>query len=236
MDTLVEKFDPFELFTNLIPGIILTTLFSASLYLVYGNIWTGLGGEKYFAFFVVCYLTGLMFKELSSLCNPLFLWKLLYGGKPREIFLMEQGHEKIFETEAEYLEAKKAEAFVISRLGIPREKQDNGKKFRTYSNMIFAYCLNILEANGLSKKGSKMQLTAEMSTSLSLGCFLVLVMNGFLMCRDNAHLTFYIIESLVLLAVALILLSRKKRFEKYHVQIIVRYFNLHINGLAASQQ
>lgn len=235
METIVEKFDPFDLFTNLIPGVILTTLFSTSVYLSCGETLTSLGAEVYFVFFVVSYLAGLMFKELSSLCNSLFLWKLLYGGRPREIYLTEQKHRKIFDTEAEYLEAKKAETFVTERLGIQPQDREDTKSFRTYSNMIFAYCLNILEANGLAKKGKIMQRSAEMSTSVSLGCFLLLILNGYLMCRYQVNLDIFAAQSAAVLASALLLLLRKKRLERYNVQIIIRYFNLYISGLAGKQ-
>ena len=50
MDSLIEKLNIFDLFTMLIPGIIISTLLSVSLSWKYYNIWINYGNEKYVIF------------------------------------------------------------------------------------------------------------------------------------------------------------------------------------------
>ena len=50
MENLLEKFNMFDLFTMLIPGVIISTLLCISLSLKFYKQWINLGNEKYIAF------------------------------------------------------------------------------------------------------------------------------------------------------------------------------------------
>lgn len=232
MESFVEKFDAFDLFTHLIPGMILSTLYASSLYLVFSNSWNGLGAEKYFVFLVGSYFVGVVFKELSYLLDKLFLWKWMYGGRPREIFLTEKGKQKIFDDEMEYTRAVEDAKFIVEELKLEMSPNDiqidflDTKENRIRINSIFAYCLNVLESSGMSPKSNKMAQISEMTTSLFWGCIAAITLNIILLCCFDVCQTFYMIESGLLIVAAVLLLCRKRRFEKYRIQITMRYFTI----------
>ncbi|MFG6378241.1 MAG: hypothetical protein K1W19_08000 [Lachnospiraceae bacterium] len=65
MDSFVEKFNVFDLFTMLIPGIIISTLFGISLSFRYYSLWLKLGNEKYIVFLYLAIYVALFFKSLA---------------------------------------------------------------------------------------------------------------------------------------------------------------------------
>ena len=60
MEKLFDKFNVFDIFTMLIPGLITTTLLGISVSGVLGDNWDKLSGEKYFAFVLISYFIGIM--------------------------------------------------------------------------------------------------------------------------------------------------------------------------------
>ena len=92
MDSFMEKFNIFDLFTMLIPGIIISTLFSTSLSFQYYNLWKTFGNEKYALFFIIidyfiyfhfkCYPLLLGFPSTKSLSNPQLPSSYYEGASP----------------------------------------------------------------------------------------------------------------------------------------------------------
>ena len=115
MDSFVERFDIFDLFTTLIPGIIISTLFGISLSFKYYNLWVSLNNEKYIIFFIFSYLCGVIFQELGTMADNTFLYKILYGGKPREIFLLGYRKKAFFNDELSYKDALKVKDYFVNR-------------------------------------------------------------------------------------------------------------------------
>lgn len=81
MEKFVEKFNVFDIFTILLPGVIISCLFSISLSFKYYDIWKNCGNEKYVLFFVFSYVLGVMFQEIGTILDKKYLGKYLYGGE-----------------------------------------------------------------------------------------------------------------------------------------------------------
>lgn len=236
METFVEKFDPHELSVKLIPGIILTGLFSLSLSFHFYSVWNSWGVEKYFLYFAVSYLIGLLFGEWSALSDKV-LRRLLYKGRPRQVFLatgnmiMDYGKVKNGSAlkDARNMADDIARRFNIS---IKPEKWDKWTleqltdAQRNTSALIYAYCINELEVHNLDGKINKMLINAEMSTSLFWGCLMCILLNIGLTSYYDTHIEFYTVESILLLAACGLLISRKIRFERFRVEIAVRFHRL----------
>lgn len=225
MNSFVEKFNIFDLFTTLIPGIIIFTLFGISFYPVYENIWLGLGDEKYAVFFIFSYLCGVIFQEFGSIADEIFLWEILYGGNPREVFLSHDNHEKFFEFELSYENALKVKEYFVKYFKISNPDSLDQKKLASF---VFTYCLNMSEMKKITSKSDKMIVVSEMSRSLFWGCTFTIILNLFMLLIFQCCYQFYFVESAVLSILAAILLYRKYRYEKYRLQILLRTFLIHI--------
>ena len=105
MEKFVEKFNIFDIFTMLVPGIVISCLFSISLSFKYYDAWKNYGNEKYVLFFVFSYVLGVMFQEIGTILDEKYLWKHLCGGELRHIFLSEDCYKNIFDTELAYKNA-----------------------------------------------------------------------------------------------------------------------------------
>lgn len=87
MDKLLERFNLFDVFTMLIPGVIITTLAWISLSEPMAYYFADVGNEKYLFFIVIGYFVGVIYQEIGTIMDRLFLSKCLYGGALREVFL-----------------------------------------------------------------------------------------------------------------------------------------------------
>ncbi|MBP5733905.1 MAG: hypothetical protein J6W66_08815 [Lachnospiraceae bacterium] len=87
MDKLLERFNLFDVFTMLIPGVIITTLAWISLSEPMAYYFADVGNEKYLFFIVIGYFVGVIYQEIGTIMDRLFLSKRLYGGALREVFL-----------------------------------------------------------------------------------------------------------------------------------------------------
>lgn len=228
MEKFIEKFNIFDLFTMLLPGITISCLFGVSLYSQYADCWNSLGGEKYFLFFIFSYICGLLFQELGRICDEKFVYRILYRGDPRKIFLIKDKYKKVFSSEISYANAKKVGEYLTNFIGleIPESTTEEEK-----NSIICSFCLNICEIKGLSGKPDKMITISEMSRSLALGCIATIILNIALFLKDSGNLLdltdsskFLLIEIPFLFLISLIFFYRKKRYEKYRLQILLRIF------------
>ena len=87
MEKLLERFNLFDVFTMLIPGVIITTLAWISLSEPMAYYFADVGNEKYLFFIVIGYFVGVIYQEIGTIMDRLFLSKCLYGGALREVFL-----------------------------------------------------------------------------------------------------------------------------------------------------
>ncbi len=228
MDSFMEKFNIFDLFTMLIPGIIISTLFSTSLSFQYYNLWKTFGNEKYALFFIISYLCGVIYQEIGSIADKMFLNKILYGGKPKETFLSEDKYEKILKHELLYREAIQVKKYFLNILNINNiERMSIGQKNQLNSE-IFSHCLNMAESNNLTFKADKMLVISEMSRSLFWGCISTIILNVYMIFKYSICCEFYYFEILVLVILSLIFLYRKARYERYRFHILIRAFILYI--------
>lgn len=222
MESFVEKFNLFDLFTMLIPGIINLTLFGVTLSFGFYNTWEGWGSEKYVVFFIISYFVGIIFQDLGTLLDYKFLYKILYGGKPKEIFLIP--NNKVIENELFYRDAVSVKKKLVRHLNI-NTKNIKQKSLNTF---IFEYCLSLCEIHNLASKAEKMFTISEMSRSLFWGNIFTIILNLVLIFGYSKQIMFLYIEIPFLLVSSVILLSRKKRYEKYRYIIIIRMVLLYI--------
>lgn len=229
MDSFVEKFNIFDLFTMLIPGIIISTLFGISLSFRYYSKWESLGNEKYVAFFIFSYLCGVIFQELGTIVDNIFIHRILYGGKPREIFLLKEKRKKFFEDELSYKDALRVKEYFIKFLHINNNRYKNESQQKELNLLIFEYCLNMSELNNLTYKSDKMLVISEMSRSLFLGCIFTILLNLFMIFKFSYYYKFYYIENIILIIFSILFFYRKIRYEKYRLRILLRTFLIHIS-------
>lgn len=234
MDRFVEKFNIFDLFTMLIPGIIISALFGISLSPEYIDTWNTWGAEKYICFFIFSYLCGITYQELGTIADSLFLYKLLYGGNPKELFLEKDGYKKILKDKLLYRDAVLIEKYFKKVLNIDYEKvldlENEGKRkaARKINSEIFAHCLSLSEKENITYKSDKMSVISEMSRSLFWGFITTILLNIFMIVRHRICIQFYLIEIIFLFILSIIFLKRKVRYEKYRIHILLRTFLLHI--------
>lgn len=225
MNSFVEKFNLFDLFTTLIPGIIISALFGISLHFKFNGLWLSLDNEKYVIFFIFSYLCGVIFQEFGTIADHKFLWKILYGGNPREVFLSSDNHKHFFKFELSYINALKVKDYFINYFNINDPDRLNQKKLDSF---IFTYCLNMSEMKNLTGKPDKMIVISEMSRSLFWGCIFTIILNIGMIIYSPYHCQFYYIEIAILFILSLIFMHRKIRYEKYRLQILLRTFLMYI--------
>lgn len=231
METFVDKFNIFDLFTMLIPGIIISTLSAVSLSFVFYDKWKSCGNEKYAVFFIVSYLYGLILQQIGTIIDQKIAYYFLYGGNPKRIFLFEDKYQKVFDNKFAYDDAVTIKKYVIKHLHINTKNIKNTEQKEQLNSHIFSYCLSVVEKNGLSYKADKMFVISEMSRSLSLGCMLVIILNLFI-CLFNRFdcfvYNFYLIEIPILLILSKIFLNRKIQYEQYRFRIVLKMFLIYI--------
>lgn len=221
MEKFLEKFNIFDIFTMLLPGIVISSLFGISLSFKYYEIWENWENEKYILFFIISYVCGLIFQEIGTVFDKIFMFKILYGGEPRKIFLLESRHTKIFDDELSYKNALRIKQYLNDYINIETSENVNEEKL---NSLMFAYCLNICEMNGLASKADKMIVISEMSRSLFWGCIATIILNVIMIFAFSCHSLFLYGEIPFLIMIAIVFLSRKRRYEQYRIRILLRMF------------
>lgn len=230
VEYLFEKFNIFDLFTMLIPGVIILTLSCTSLSFAFYEQWANLGNEKYIIFFAVSYLIGITFQQIGDIIDGKCLYKIIYGGNPKEIFLLKDKYMKILNNELAYKDALNIKRYLVDHLNINTKDVRTIEQQKQLNTRIFSYCLNIVEVKEISFKAEKMLAISEMSRSLSLGCIFIILLNLFMVLYFRFYYVFYFVESIVLLFLSGIFLYRKIQYEKYRYRIILRMFLIYIKG------
>ena len=225
MEKFIEKFNIFDIFTMLGPGLIISCLYGVSLSFQYYDIWKNYGNEKYVIFFVFSYFLGIIFQEIGTVLDKKCIWKCLYGGEPRQIFLSENLSENIFANQLECKNALRVKKYIKEYID-PELYRNASQKER--NSIIFEYCLNICELNGLTFKADKMLVISEMSRSIFWGCLSTIMINLYLISIGSYGSSFLYYEILLLLFVAAVFLWRKKRYEQYRIRILIRVFLIYM--------
>lgn len=228
MNSFVEKFNIFDLFTMLIPGIIISTLFGISLSFKYYDLWMSLGNEKYVCFFIFCYLCGVIYQEIGTIADNIFFYKILYGGKPKEIFLLNNKYEKILGDDILYNDAVQVKNFFRNKLIINNIKITDAKQEKQLNAEVFSHCLSMAEKDNITFKADKMLVISEMSRSLFWGFITIICLNLYMILKHSLYYKFYYFETFCLVILSIIFLHRKVRYEKYRFHILIRTFLLHI--------
>lgn len=225
LEKFVDKFNIFDLFTMLIPGLINTSLFAISLYPKYGTIWKNWGNEKIALFCVFSYFCGVAFQEFGTLMNELFVYRLMYGGKPREVYLIDGKYKRIYKEKLFFDNMQEIKKYFLNTLNIKEDNYEN----KELNSMVFDYCMNIAENKNLTTKSEKMTVISEMSRSLSWGCICTIILNIFMMAYFKCKNSYLWVEIIFLFFAIVIFLFRQNRYEKYSMEELLRTFFLHIN-------
>lgn len=228
MESLFEKFNIFDLFTMLIPGVVISTLLCVSLSFKYYSKWDNIGNDKYVIFFVLSYLYGIIFQQVGNILDKKIIYKIIYGGNPREIFLLKNNYNKLLDNKFAYENALEIKKYIIKHFNINVKNIEDTNQEKKLNGYIFSYCLNIIETNNLSYKADKMLVISEMSRSLSLGSMFIIILNIFMLFHYNLYHKFYLAESILLLILSMIFFYRKIQYEKYRYRIILREFLIYI--------
>lgn len=123
MEEFFEKFNIFDIFVTLLPGIVISSLVGISLSFEYYDMWENMGDEKYLLFFIISYIVGLFFQEMGTIFDNAFLFKILYGGEPRKIFLSDYKYNKIFNSEISYKNALKVKHYINDYIDIEKDEK-----------------------------------------------------------------------------------------------------------------
>ncbi|MBO4750594.1 MAG: hypothetical protein J5546_09775 [Lachnospiraceae bacterium] len=243
MEKLLERFNLFDLFTMLIPGIIITALAWISLANPLSYYLSDMGNEKYLFFFVIAYFVGLIYQELGTIMDKVFLNKCLYGGPIREVFLSKErnaqakwkkfGNAEIlsepgFFEEVYKLKKDLSKEFMFEESVAPDASAAEKESAEAASNSLFCgYCLDLCERNNVHAKSEKISIISEMSRSLFWGCATVVALNVILLFSNIFGAAwdmalFYLIDAVLLSVAGLIMLKRKARYEVYRLRIMLR--------------
>ncbi len=227
MDKIADKFNIFDIFSMLIPGIGISSLFCVSLSFKYYNIWQNMGNEKYIIFLFFSYFCGVIYHEIGTILDRKFLYKIFYGGNPREVFLLENGHEKIMNEDFFYKDALYIKNYFVSKLNLQVPTNMTIPEEKNFNSIIFNYCLNLSEYQKLTEKSEKMIVISEMSRSLFWGCISTILLD-IIMIFQVCQCYFYVVEIFLLFFISFILMQRKIRFEKYRLRILLRTLVLYL--------
>lgn len=226
MEKFVDKFNIFDLFTMLIPGIINTSLFVVSLHPIYGKTWSSWGNEKIALFFILSYFCGVLFQEFGTIMDEKFFDKIIYGGNPREIYLIKSKYKKIYKEKLFFNNMLYIKKYFRRALSIANNMYDNEEEL---NSMVFDYCMNIAEKNNWTTKSEKMTVISEMSRSLFWGCALTILLNKWLITFCHCSDTYLLVEIPFLFFGAILFIIRKRRYEIYSMEELLRTIYLHIN-------
>lgn len=72
----MKKFNIFDFFTMLVPGVIISILFCISLSYKYYETWNTFGSEKYTVFIIISYLCGVAMQQIGNILDEKVINKL----------------------------------------------------------------------------------------------------------------------------------------------------------------
>lgn len=250
MDKFVDKFNVYDLFSMLIPGIGICTLLGVTLSFKYYEIWENYGTAKYAVFFIFSYFCGVIFHELGEIADKC-LHKIIYGGKPREVCFMDPKrkkrwqffrviiidddyffnnvkilHKYIFDNFVTQLDNDSAtdgkDVFKSKNVSTNNINNSYNRNSKHLNTLVFGYCLNIAENNNIVGKYKYFNVISELSRSLFLGCFISIIINIIMFIVDSCHYTYYISNLLIIMFLAYVFIHRKIRYERYQIRILLR--------------
>lgn len=230
MNDFLKKFNIFDVFSMLIPGLIITTMFVISVPReAMHEIKNFLPQGNYLLFFVLSYLVGLLFHEISRMSDC--LWhRIYYHGKIREILLDESKCKRLIKNaQTRLLICKHKEKTLNSA---KNESCDIQKNTNGESAFIFSYMLNYVEMKGYSSKLDKMATIAEMSSSLLNGFIVLLVSHIFLgfLYKTTTEISFYVFLIFEIFVI-IIMFFRKRRYEQFRISNLIRIFDFLQNNI-----
>lgn len=219
MSDFLEKFNLFDIFSMLIPGTAIAFIYMLIMPRTWlPNLSLPFGAEVA-TFFAVSYFVGIVLHELGTMLETP-MGKLLYGGKPNGMCLLEKPKGKLAvlrnqEVLHSVIKLASKCPFCIS------EEEMNFDK----SSFVYQYCVNFLEIHKASGKADKMLVISEMSRSLLVGFFLALVLQIVAALQGEVALdgTFYHCV-LLLLCLTALFVERKVRYERYRYSVVFRTY------------
>lgn len=240
MEKLMENLNLFDIIAMLIPGVAFILSTRIALYSVNSQIIDVLDDYTFIAILIFGYIFGFAFQEVGYLVDKKFLHNKCYGGKLKEIFLLDSAKEKIFDNEIYYQmgQAVKKDIIGKSKTNTILKCDKTWSNEKQLNRFIYNFLLDYLEIHGLKDKSDKMQVLTELSRSLmiiSTICAFDSILNIVISCLKTQP---YVVQSIINCGVfsilAVIFCRLKVRYEKYRIRTMIRiYFinNLKSEGL-----
>ena len=220
MNSLLNKFGIFDIFSMLLPGLCLMFI---TRYLLPGSVTTFLSFYieiDLFTILIISYLLGVFLHEIGTIFDKKIMYKFLYGEDPRRLVLKKNVLYK--GKPIEFLLAKKIKNILLNDLDIQEHKELTDYEM---SEFIVCYCINVLDMNSLNGKTDKMLTISEMSRTLFIGCSILCLLQVF-----ETDLILLLVKSILLLVMSFVFLKRKQRYEEYRIRILLRSFMIFNNN------
>lgn len=223
MNKFLERFGIFDVFAMLIPGV----FFEVGSMLLFPSFIQKMvhelpllteGAAKYFLFFTVSYFVGVIYHEIGNFFEKRIL--KIFGINHEKNFLLSK--KKRVHGKVDFVIFRKVRDDLYKKCvtnEIKQELEENEISEEDINRFALHYCMTFLESENLISKAEKMQSIAEMSRSLYLMCFTLLAASVW---RINDWRI-----SLILLVMTMIFIARKRRFEEFRTDIIMRNYYIY---------
>lgn len=221
MEQFLEKFGIFDIFCMLIPG----AMFVMGMAFLFPNaeeyipdILTD-GAIKYFSFFVVSYLCGVLYHEIGKIADDLAGH---FIGKLDENYFKDSSRWK--NKRLDFKLSKKVKQRILKKCFKSKELK-SGYTEEEQNRFAIHYCLTVLETEGVIGKAEKMYSISEMSRSMFWMCLTLIFV--YLTSRKCNEYNFAVLSFMAIAAI--VFLRRKMRFEGYRVDIMMRNYHIYDN-------
>lgn len=221
MEQFLEKFGIFDVFSMLIPG----SMFVMGMAFLFPNAEELIpnvlkdGAIKYFSFFVVSYLCGVLYHEIGKIADDFAGY---FMGKFDENYFKDSSRWK--HKRLDFKLSKKVKQRILKECFKNKELKA-GYTVEERNRFAFHYCLTVLETEGMIGKAEKMFSISEMSRSMFWVCLTLTFV--YLTSRKYNEYNFAVLLFMVIAAI--VFLRRKMRFEGYRADIMMRNYHIYDN-------
>ncbi len=219
MDNIFNKFGIYDLFSMLVPGVVITVEFLVLMPKLFENILqeykSGIIG--YFLFFVTSYVVGIFVHELGTIWDE-------KRGLRRNTFLINYGKKETITGCLDFEMAKSLKSKVLRKSGLNnfRYTKSLDKNYEE-TKFLYSYCVNYSEIEGINGKSEKMQSTAEMCRSIYWGSVICAI--GYIIYGIAYEIKidfFYFLNEISLIVISVVFFHRNIRYQKYRIRSLIR--------------
>ena len=228
MSDFLEQFNSFDLFTNVIPGIIIATLFGILSPERYLTMWKDFPKEKYTLFFVISYLLGIVLYELSLLYRKA-VNERLFCCDPSAIVFNKNDPERLRFLRNSYtcMLADNVLNTVVELDALKESDHKEKRDIRELSMFTVAYCLSKISESNKSKKLEKMGIISDFSRELVVGMVFILLSQIIWLGTGELQLSFHRTIYCALLVFMIVCFHKRAlRYQRYRLTMLIRCYYL----------